>query len=98
VLAPTAATVSVRGRVATSGGIGISQALVSIIGTKGETRAVLTDQSGYYLFDAAEAGQTYIVTVSRKRYQFSPSTQIVSVSEDLNSVDFVALPLQRIKQ
>jgi len=98
VLGPTAATVSVGGRITTSSGFGISQARVSITDAKGETHTVLSDESGYYHFDQAEAGQTYIVSVSRKRYQFMPSTQVVSVREDLNSVDFMALPLQRMKQ
>jgi len=97
-LGPTAATVSVGGRITTSSGFGISQARVSITDAKGETRTVLTNQSGYYRFDEAEAGQSYIVSVSRKRYQFMPSTQVVSVNEDLSSVDFMALPLQRMKQ
>ena len=98
VLGPTAATVSVGGRITTSSGFGISEARVSITDAKGETRTVLTNQSGYYRFDEAEAGQSYIVSVSRKRYQFMPSTQVVSVNEDLSSVDFTALPLQRMKQ
>ena len=97
VLGPTAATVSVGGRITTSSGFGISQARVSITDAKGETRTVLTNQSGYYRFDEAEAGQTYIVSASRKRYQFVPSTQVISVSEDLVDVDFMALPYQRMK-
>jgi hypothetical protein len=92
----TAASVGIGGRVVTSKGVGVSGVRVAITAADGETHTVLTDELGYYHFDDAEAGQTYIFSASHKRYHFAQPTQVVSVSEDLTEVDFVAFPY-RIK-
>jgi hypothetical protein len=41
---------------------------------------------GYYRFDEVEAGQTYLLSVSSKHYEFEP--KVIFVIEDLTDVDF----------
>jgi Subtilase family/Carboxypeptidase regulatory-like domain len=84
--APTAAAVSVSGRVTTGAGIGIGSASVTLAGQSGPSRTVRTNPFGYYRFDDVSAGQTYMVSVSAKRYRFAPRT--ITVGDDLTEVDF----------
>ncbi len=87
-LARRAAGVAVSGRVLTSDGAGVRNAIVTLIGTDGTTRRVMTSSFGYYRFDDVEAGQTYVVGVASKRYVFTPRT--ISVSDELTDLDFNA--------
>ena len=85
VLAPTAASVSVSGRVLVNDR-GLRNAFVTLTDQNGNTRTVRSSSFGYYRFDEVEVGQTYIVSVRSKRYQFAP--QVVSVSEELSELNF----------
>lgn len=87
-LAPTAAAVSVSGRVLTPDGRGLINAFVNLTDSSGSTRSARTTAFGYYRFDEVAAGQTYILNVSSKRYQFT--AQVLSVTEDLENLDFFA--------
>lgn len=87
VLVPTAATVSIGGRVAL-GKDGLARARVTLTDMNGETRSALTNPFGYYRFDDVAAGETYIISVSHKRYFFA--TQAVSPMEDLTELNFMA--------
>lgn len=87
-LAPTAARVSIGGRVSASDGIGIRNAIVVLTLANGETLQARTSAFGYYRFDDIEVEQTVFVSVISKRFQFVP--QIVSVSEELTEMNFTA--------
>ncbi len=89
-LAPTAANVSVGGRVSTAEGYGISRARISIVNQNGETRTVSTNSFGYFRFNEIPAGQTYILSVRAKGFQFD--SQVLNVSEDIQNADVTALP------
>ena len=86
--APTAAAVSVEGRVTNAAGRAVAQAFVVLTDRNGATRTVLTNSFGYYRFADVAAGQTYVVAVRHKRYEFAP--QVVSVTENLNNLNFAA--------
>ena len=88
-LAPTAADVSISGRVLSGGGgKGVAQARVTLTGTNGVTRSVTTNSFGFYRFNGAAAGETYIVSVSHKNYTFAP--QVVGVVEAVGEINFTA--------
>ena len=87
---PTAAAVSVSGRVTTSSGQGVSNARVFITDSGGNARLAITSSFGYYRFDNVAAGEIYIIAVSAKRYTFTP--QALQVNDNLANVDFVASP------
>ncbi len=88
--APVAAGVSVSGRVLTPDGQGVRGAVITIAGLNGEPRTARTGSFGYYRFDDVLAGETYLISVASKRYQFTSRT--VSVGDELTDVDFVAEP------
>ncbi len=89
-LAPTAASVIVSGRVSASNGRGISRVRMSITDQNGEIRFAVTNSFGFYRFTELSAGETYIIAASHKRYQFN--SQVITVSEDLQGIDFTAEP------
>lgn len=87
-LAPTAASVSVGGRVLTADGRGISRTQVSITDTAGNVRSAITNPFGYYHFDEIPFGETYVLSVRHKRYQFSP--RVFFVTEEITDFNLTA--------
>ncbi|MET0752067.1 MAG: LamG-like jellyroll fold domain-containing protein [Pyrinomonadaceae bacterium] len=92
VLNPTAASVSVGGRVTLGKGKGIANAHLTLTGSGGDTRLAITNQLGYYRFDDVAVGETYILTISSKRYQFEQPTQVLTVTDEISDVNFMAFP------
>ncbi|MGD9562643.1 MAG: carboxypeptidase regulatory-like domain-containing protein [Pyrinomonadaceae bacterium] len=87
---PTAATVSVSGRVSTANGRGIRNVNVSLLASNGSVLTTRTSTFGYFRFDEIEVGETYVITVSSKRFTFGQASQLLSVNDELTNVDFVA--------
>jgi hypothetical protein len=85
---PTAANVSVGGRITDASGNAISRVRVSITNSGGITRTSVTNTFGFYDFEAVPVGETYIISVANKHYQFSPPTQIIVVNDTLGNIDF----------
>ena len=54
----------------------------------GEIRTVHSGTFGYYNFDEIEVGQTVVVSVNSKQFQFAP--QILTVNDNLTDIDFIA--------
>ncbi len=91
-LAPTAAQVTISGRVKTADGRGIRNVRVTLTAPNGETRVVLTSTFGFYRFDSIPVGETSIVSVFAKNFTFSQPTVVLSVLEEIGGLDFVANP------
>lgn len=89
-LSPTAASVTVAGRVLSSNGFAIGRALVSVTSSSGQTRSVTTNPFGYYQFEAVTAGETYTFNVRHKQYQFE--TRAVLITDEVRDLNFMALP------
>lgn len=87
-----AANASVRGRVLTDGGRGISRASVTLTDFEGNTRIAYTNQFGVYYFNEIPVGQNYILTVNHGKYIFDNNQRVISVNEDLTDIDFRASP------
>lgn len=88
-LPPTAAGVSVSGRVLTANGRGLRNATVSLTKANGETISTTTSAFGYYSFDNVEAAQTIVISINSKRFHFQP--QVVSLTESLSDLNFIAM-------
>ena len=86
---PTAANAAVSGRVVDLAGRGISGARVSMQSQAGDVVWAITNPFGYYRFAAVPSGQSYLVSVSDKRFEFIPRT--VTINEDLTDLDFTAV-------
>lgn len=89
-LAPTAARVSVGGRVLTANGAGIRNARVTMTNQNGQTRIASTGSFGYFRFEEVPVGETYILTVHTKRFTFGNATQILFVTEEISDMIFMA--------
>ena len=89
-MAPTAAEVSVSGRVTTAGGAGIRSVVVTLTDSSGASRKAMTGGFGMYRFTNVEVGRVYVLTVAAKKYVFTNPTQIVAVNDELTNLDFSA--------
>ena len=86
---PTAAAVSIAGRVLTPQGRGLATTLVTLTSAAGERRTTTTNPFGFYRFEGVEVGQTYIVAVLARRFIFTPQT--VVVGDEISGLNFVAM-------
>lgn len=91
-LSPTASLVGVGGRVMTADGRGIGNARVSVVLPSGESRFVLTNPFGFYFLDDVEVGQSYVFEVRHKQYAFANGSQLITVNDSLDNVNFIAVP------
>jgi Calx-beta domain/Carboxypeptidase regulatory-like domain len=90
ILAPTASTVQVGGRVFGNTGRFLPRTRVVLVDSNGIIRTTSTNSFGYYRFDNVRAGETYVVSVVSKQYTFA--SQTVSVLEEVTGLDFTPLP------
>ncbi|HMS42299.1 MAG TPA: carboxypeptidase-like regulatory domain-containing protein, partial [Pyrinomonadaceae bacterium] len=86
---PTAARVSVGGRVLSPTGIAVNRARILVTMPSGEVRLAITNAFGYYRFDEIEVGETYVFTVEHKQYTFNP--QVLNITDAVENLDFTAL-------
>ncbi|MBV9242355.1 MAG: carboxypeptidase regulatory-like domain-containing protein, partial [Acidobacteria bacterium] len=84
---PSAAAVTISGRVITANGAAIRGATVSLTDTQGAQRSAITNAFGYYSFDNVQSGQTYLMRALARRYIFTPRS--VNVTDSLTNVDFI---------
>lgn len=85
-LAPSAAAVTVEGRVTTADGTGLPRVTISYMDDNGVVHLSRTSPFGYYRFDEVQAGHVYIFNASAKGYTFAPRT--VSVADAVDNLDF----------
>ncbi len=88
-IAPTAASVSVGGRIMTAAGLGISHVRVTLNAPDGTIRTALTNSFGYYRFDEVRVGEMYILSVVHKRFVFSNPTQAIIVNDEITDLDVI---------
>jgi hypothetical protein len=86
---PTAANVSVGGRITTASGIGIKNTGISLTDSQGNIRTAISNPFGYYKFDNLTAGETVVLSVSSKSYSFDNPTQVLTLDDNVTNVNFV---------
>lgn len=84
---PSAASVTVSGRVLTSNGMPLMRARVYMTDEGGNVRTAISNSFGYYRFDEVEIGQSYVFNVVSKQYQFSP--RVISLEDAITDLDFI---------
>ena len=89
-LAPLAANVTVSGRVVTAARKAVPNATVTLTSSQGAAYSVTTNQIGRFVLPDVPAGDSYIVTISARRYRFIP--QVLNLENDLTGVTFSAIP------
>jgi hypothetical protein len=80
--APTAAGLSVSGRVLTPDGRGLRNARVTIIDASGKAFTVATGSLGTFSFSDMTAGQSYIVYVTANKYSYAPRQVLLTQAID----------------
>jgi hypothetical protein len=87
-----ATTAQVRGHVTDPNGIAVEGTQVTITDPQGNTQTTITSSSGEYIFNDNRVGESYTVSVSDSRYRFTQPSQVVSVNDQGNEVNFIASP------
>lgn len=79
---------TISGRVTSQSGRGIGMARVRFTGGQGVVRETFTNPLGYYTFSNVAGGQSYVFTISAKRYQFAQRSE--SVTGNTSGINFIA--------
>ena len=87
-LPPTAATATVSGRVIAPQEMGLTSTLVTLTDMQGNSQTIRTAKLGSFRFTNVVAGETYILSISSKRYTYAP--QVITVTEDITELSFNA--------
>ncbi len=96
-LAPTAATVSIGGRVLTADGRGIRNVILILTGSSGSLRTTATTTFGYYRFTDVSVGETYIITAKGKRFTFDQPTRVLNIDDDTEDINFIGNPASNLR-
>ena len=86
----TAAAVDVSGRAVSSAGSGIRNVTLALRDAQGVVRTAMTNAFGYYSFSSVASGQNYTLSATARGYTFTQSTRMISVTDSLANIDFVA--------
>jgi len=86
-LMPTAADVTVSGRVMTASGQGVRNVLLTLTDQHGLVKQARSGSFGYYSFDEVRVGEMYVLTATAKRYRFAPLA--ITVVDHLADVDLI---------
>jgi hypothetical protein len=89
-LVPTAAQVSISGRVSTVDGSPVSRAHVSLIASNGVVFGATSNTFGYYSIDSVPAGATYILSAQHGRHSFAARS--IFIMDEVTDVNIEALP------
>lgn len=88
-LTPTAAGVSVSGRILDGTGRGIINARLTLTDTAGTVRSAVSNSFGYYRFEGVPVGEAYVIEAKHRRFRFMP--QAVNVSDNINELDLIGI-------
>jgi len=88
--APTAAQVTISGRIMSAKGAALRGAVVKLMDDAGRVRSTVTNAFGYYSFDRVEAGRSFVIGAAAKRYNFT--SKLITVSDTLGDLNMVAEP------
>jgi hypothetical protein len=88
--APTAATVSISGRVTTASGRGIRNVMITLTDANGNERTATSTAFGYYRFDDVAAGETVTLSAKARRFRFTQSSIVKTTNESVSNADFVS--------
>ena len=89
-LVPSAAGVTIGGRVTTPDGQPVYGARITMFDIEGNIRTAMTNSFGYYRFEDVAAGETYVFSGSAKRYSLVTKYSLYTAEEDFSDLDFVA--------
>jgi hypothetical protein len=86
----TASDAAISGRVTDAYGRAISSAAISVQDITGVPKFVYTNTFGYYSVKGLEVGQTYILSVTARRFTFANPTMLINLGDNVEGANFVA--------
>lgn len=89
---PSAANISISGRVTDSAGRAISGASLRLIDLAGTAHHARTNPFGYYRFNGMTAGGSYLIEVGAKNRHFDVSAIFLQPMDSLANIDFISTP------
>lgn len=90
-LTPTAASARIEGRVLDSEGNALRNIPIVLTGAPlTSPRVVKTNSFGNFVFDDVEVGQTYVISISSKKYGFGQPSRTISLQENVSDIVFQA--------
>jgi hypothetical protein len=93
----TAAGVSVSGRVMSAQGKGITNVVVAMTDSSGNTRTTVTASLGVYRFTDVAAGETYVISVAAKRFKFNQPSQVLNINDETENINFIGTGTNRTR-
>lgn len=93
-LAPTAAPVSLSGKVRDAAGRGLPGAMVILSDPEGNVAGAVTSSFGNFRFEGLPAGGFYILSVSAKGTSFKEPVIFVNAFENIDGLEFIAIESQ----
>lgn len=84
ILAPTAANVSISGKVLDRSGYGLARAAVTVTGKSGTNYQAVTNTFGYFVINNVPAGSGYVLSAQSKRETFA--SQIVDINDSVTGI------------
>jgi hypothetical protein len=89
-LTTTAGGTVVSGTVESAGGNVLTNISVTLQLADGTTMKSKTNQFGRFSFEGVPAGSNAVISVSSKKHSFSQTSQVRSVTADINDIRFIA--------
>jgi hypothetical protein len=87
---PTAAGITITGRLLTSVSQPVALGRVTLTDVNGLPRTVVTNGFGYFSFTEVAAGQTFVISVVARQFTFSP--RVITTDNDITDLDLIADP------
>ena len=89
---PTAANVTISGRVADEFGMAVRYALIQLQAGNGPgIYYARTNSFGYYTLSDVPVGEMYVLTPMAKGYRFDPPSIAVQVNDTITGLDLIAI-------
>lgn len=85
----TAPMIGISGRVFSASGLPLRNVTVSIFDSQNVRQRATTSSFGLYSFDGVRTGETYILSVSSKRYRFA--SKILQFTSSVTNLDFTGI-------
>jgi len=89
-LGPTAASISISGRVLNGAGAGVANAMVYLQTQDGDLLSTKTTSFGHYRFANVLPGQAVLISVQSRRFTFAPRT--VFAVDEITGLDLIPEP------
>lgn len=94
-LAPTAASVTIAGRVDELNGGSVRRVRIVLTDSaNGAMRAAQVNSFGFYRFDGVEIGRVYLLQATSKNFQFTPDTYVFTLMDARDDLNFTAVAVQ----